>query len=80
MAFPPPSSRKFSGTDRLARRVREMLSWRTGFDASGIQVRVVGDVVTLSGTVASVADAHEAARLARSVIGVGTVRDALAIR
>ena len=59
--------------DRVARVVREMLIWRGEFDASQILVEARHSVVILSGRVATEADAREACRLARSVLGVAEV-------
>lgn len=66
-------------SSRLARCVREMLLWRSDFDASGILVDVDGGVVTLSGHVAHPDHAREAVRLARSIVDVREVRDRLTV-
>ena len=64
----------------MTRRVREMLSWRGGFDASSVTVEVREGTAVLSGTVASGRDVEEARRLAISVWGVRDVEDHLQVQ
>ena len=77
----PPCSPDGRSLDVLTtRRVREMLSWRGGFDASSVTVEVREGTAVLSGTVASGRDAEEARRLAISVWGVRDVEDHLRVQ
>ena len=73
----PPDVRPLDAV--TTRRVREMIAWRGGFDASGVAVGVRGGTATLSGTVASARDAEEARRLAASVVGVRDVQNHLRV-
>ena len=64
----------------LAARVRDALQSSDLATANQIEIETKGDAVQLSGFVASEADQERALELARSVRGVGSVRNDLVVR
>jgi hyperosmotically inducible protein len=79
-ASQPKASKKASPADRaLEKSVRRALSKAQGFDSSGVFVRARGGAVTLSGSVRSGDQIERAAEIARSVEGVSSVSNKLAL-
>jgi hyperosmotically inducible periplasmic protein len=79
-APPIHASNKATPADRaLGKSVRHALARAQGFDVSGVFVRARGGVVTLSGTVRSGEQIQQAEEIARSVQGVTSVTNRLAL-
>jgi osmotically-inducible protein OsmY len=73
-------SKKATPADRaLAKSVRRAMSKAQGFDVSGVFVRARGGAVTLSGSVKSGEQIDQAAEIAKSVQGVTSVTNKLAL-
>jgi osmotically-inducible protein OsmY len=64
----------------LGRKVRGALSKAMGISASHITVRSVNGDVTLQGSVPGPADSEKAEKIAKSIEGVASVKNALSIR
>jgi osmotically-inducible protein OsmY len=74
------TSKKATPADKaLAKSVRRALSKAQGFDVSGVFVRARGGAVTLSGTVKSGDQIQQAEDITKSVQGVTSVTNKLAL-
>ncbi|BAN28183.1 BON domain-containing protein [Caballeronia insecticola] len=74
------TSTKATPADRaLAKAVRRALAKTPGFDVSGVFVRARGGAVVLSGSVKSGEQIEQAAQITKSVDGVTSVTNKLAL-
>ena len=79
-AQPTHASKKATPADRaLGKSVRRALARAQGFDVSGVFVRARGGAVTLSGSVKSGEQIQQAEDITKSVQGVTSVTNKLAL-